>query len=40
MASAYLFSLVNNHLFIDGNKRVGATAAGVFLKINGYRIRA
>jgi death-on-curing protein len=40
MASAYLFSLVNNHPFIDGNKRVDATAAGVFLKINGYRIRA
>jgi death-on-curing protein len=35
MASAYLFSLVSNHPFVDGNKRVGAVAAVVFLRMNG-----
>ena len=34
MAAAYLFHLVQNHGFVDGNKRVGA-AAMVFLEING-----
>lgn len=40
MAAAYLFHLVQNHPFIDGNKRVGAMAAFVFLQINGYDLRA
>lgn len=35
MASAYLFHLVENHPFIDGNKRVGAMAALIFLDLNG-----
>jgi len=35
MAGAYMFHLVKNHPFIDGNKRTGALAAIVFLKING-----
>lgn len=34
MAAAYLFHLVQNHPFIDGNKRVGAAAADVFLGMN------
>jgi len=34
MAAAYLFHLVQNHPFIDGNKRVGAVAADVFLQMN------
>jgi len=34
MAAAYLFHLVQNHPFIDGNKRVGTVAAIVFLRIN------
>lgn len=38
MAAAYLFHLAKNHPFIDGNKRVGATAALVFLEINGVSI--
>ena len=38
MAAAYLFHLVKNHPFIDGNKRVGALTAYVFLMINGYRL--
>jgi death-on-curing protein len=34
MAAAYLFHAVQNHPFIDGNKRVGAVAALVFLQLN------
>ena len=34
MAAAYLFHIVKNHPFIDGNKRTGAMAAFVFLKLN------
>jgi death-on-curing protein len=36
MAAAYLFHLVKNHPFVDGNKRVGAVAAFVFLALNGF----
>jgi death-on-curing protein len=35
MAAAYLFHIVQNHPFIDGNKRTGAVAAVVFLILNG-----
>jgi death-on-curing protein len=35
MAAAYLFHLVRDHPFVDGNKRVGAVAALVFLTLNG-----
>jgi death-on-curing protein len=34
MAAAYLFHIIQNHPFIDGNKRTGAVAALVFLLIN------
>ncbi len=34
MAAAYLFHLVQNHPFVDGNKRVGAVAAITFLLLN------
>ena len=34
MAAAYLYHLVENHPFVDGNKRVGAMAALIFLDIN------
>ena len=34
MSAAYLFHLVQNHPFVDGNKRVGAVAAIVFLLTN------
>lgn len=36
MAAAYLFHLVQNHPFVDGNKRAGAVAARVFLRLNGW----
>jgi death-on-curing protein len=38
MAAAYLFHLVKNHPFVDGNKRVGAASAVVFLLLNGQRL--
>lgn len=37
-AAALMESLVMNHPFVDGNKRVGAHAAIVFLVLNGYRL--
>jgi death on curing protein len=36
MAAAYLFHLVQNHGFADGNKRTGINVAIVFLELNGY----
>lgn len=40
MAAAYLFHITQNHPFIDGNKRVGAVAADVFLALNGVKLSA
>ena len=40
MAAAYLYHIVQNHPFIDGNKRVGAAAADVFLALNGIQLTA
>jgi death on curing protein len=40
MAAAYLFHIVQNHPFVDGNKRVGLEAALTFLAINGVEIEA
>ncbi len=39
MAAAYLFHIVSNHPFVDGNKRAGLLAAQVFLAINGVELR-
>ena len=38
MAAAYLFHIVKNHPFVDGNKRTGAAAAIVFLAMNDITI--
>ena len=38
--AALMHSLVMNHAFMDGNKRVGVTAAELFLRLNGYRLDA
>ncbi len=38
MAAAYLYHIVQNHPFVDGNKRTGAVAALVFLDVNGIEI--
>lgn len=39
MAAAYLFHIVSNHPFVDGNKRAGLLAAQVFLVRNGVVIK-
>jgi death on curing protein len=39
-AAALLESLIGNHAFVDGNKRTAITAAGLFLRLNGYRLTA
>jgi death on curing protein len=39
-AGAICFSLVMNHPFVDGNKRVGHAAMETFLILNGYELRA
>jgi len=36
MGAHLAFSLVKNHPFLDGNKRIGIFSMMVFLKINGY----
>lgn len=40
MAAAYLFHLVKNHAFNDGNKRIAALTAAVFLQVNGFTVIA
>lgn len=40
MAAAYLFHIVQNHPFNDGNKRTGLAAALVFLDMNGVQVDA
>jgi death-on-curing protein len=35
-AAALFESLVNNHAFVDGNKRVGFASVHTFLLVNGY----
>lgn len=39
MAAAMFESLIKNHPFIDGNKRVAFFATDVFLRMNGYKIQ-
>lgn len=39
-AAAYLFHIVKNHPFVDGNKRVGAVSAALFLHMNDVRFEA
>jgi death-on-curing protein len=39
-AAALCFSLVGNHPFVDGNKRVGHAATETFLVLNGAQIDA
>jgi death-on-curing protein len=40
MAAAYLYHIVRNHPFVDGNKRVGLIAALVFLGLNELELAA
>jgi death-on-curing protein len=38
-AALYLFLIISNHIFQDGNKRTGLTAALTFLFLNGFKLR-
>jgi len=40
LAAAYLFGILKNHPFVDGNKRTGLAAADLFLYFNGYSLEA
>ena len=40
MAAAYLFHVVQNHPFVDGNKRVGLAVMLAFLGLNGLWLRS
>jgi death-on-curing protein len=39
-AVALGFSLIQNHPFVDGNKRTGHAGMEIFLVLNGYQINA
>ena len=39
MAAALFESLIMNHPFVDGNKRVAFFATDVFLRMNGYQLK-
>jgi death on curing protein len=39
-AAAICFSLVMNHAFVDGNKRIGHAAMETFLVLNGFQLVA
>ena len=38
-AGLYMFNIINNHVFQDGNKRTGLGAALLFLNLNGYHLK-
>ena len=40
LAAAYAAGLIQNHPFVDGNKRSGFIAAYMFLDLNGATLRA
>jgi death-on-curing protein len=40
LAASYLYGIVRNHPFSDGNKRTGYLAAFTFLYLNGFLISA
>ncbi len=40
MSAAYLFHIVQNHPFIDGNKRAGLAAVIAFMGLNNLKVKA
>jgi len=40
LAATYGVGLARNHPFVDGNKRAAFLAVGLFLALNGHRLRA
>lgn len=39
LAATYVVHLIENHPFLDGNKRTGVKAGLVFLTLNGIRLK-
>ena len=40
IAAQYALSIINNHPFVDGNKRTAAVVCETFLMLNGYELTA
>ncbi len=40
LAAKYIAGIVQNHPFVDGNKRTGFVVGILFLELNGYRFTA
>jgi death-on-curing protein len=40
LAAAYAYGLVQNHAFVDGNKRIALVVSGAFLALNGWHLDA
>lgn len=40
LAASYGVGVAKNHPFVDGNKRAAFLCVGLFLYLNGYRLRA
>ena len=38
-AARFMFSLTNNHAFVDGNKRIGVLAMLMTLRLNNVKLR-
>ena len=38
-AAALVHSIINNHPFIDGNKRTGVVSTAYFLHLNGWKLQ-
>ncbi len=38
-AAAYIYHIVKNHPFVDGNKRTGFGCCDIFLRLNGYSLK-
>ena len=39
LAASYAIGLAKNHAFVDGNKRAAFLVTGLFLHLNGYRLK-
>ncbi len=38
-AAVYFYTIINGHIFNDGNKRTALESALIFLELNGFRIK-
>ena len=38
-AGLYMFNIISNHIFQDGNKRTGLESALLFLRLNGFELK-